>query len=110
TAGAGTACARGHLPADRGRTRPADRPGARDLVSGAPFLHRRRRARTARPRRPGGAAIAARTLSGGGAVHRRTRPTIVASLAPCPARRIHGTGVPERQARSGTGRGGGRPD
>ena len=45
--------------------RRADRPRPGDPLPGAAFLHRRGRARTAGPRRPGGAAAAAGALPGG---------------------------------------------
>ena len=91
--------------------RRADRPRPGDPLPGAAFVHRRGRARAAGARRPGRAAAAARALPGGRApratMQRRAAP---AAPAPRPARRVHRARLPQRQARPGAGRGGGRPD
>jgi tRNA modification GTPase len=75
-----TAAAPRHLYPVQAGGRRHHRPGHRHLVQGAELLHRRRRAGTAGPRRPGRAATAAGARAGSG---RRTR------LAPGRARRIH---------------------
>ena len=86
------------------RRRQRHRPGPGAPLSGAALLHRRGRARAAGPRRPGGAAAAAGALPG--------RPGAAAPSRPAPGRagRVHRARLPQRQARPGPGRGGGRPD
>jgi hypothetical protein len=83
------------------RRRARARRGHRALLPRAAFVHRRERARAAGPWRSGGAATAGRALPAGWARAWR---------AHCRARRVHAARVPERAARSGAGRSGGRSD
>ena len=103
--------ARGDLPAVPRRRRQRHRPGPGDPLPGAAFLHRRGRAGTAGPRRPGGAAAAAGALPGG---RRRSRSGDRPAPPGRPARgaagRIHPARLPQRQDRPGAGRGHRRPD
>ena len=78
-----------HLPALPRRHRRRHRPRHRAVLPRAELLHRRRRARTAGPRRPGGDADAAGALPGSRPRHRPARR----------ARRVHAPRLPQRQAR-----------